>query len=997
MKKNAFLPFLLILTVLLSFSASAYSGTDTATVRVSASSGYYMVDTFSYKPTDGDGAFVFPEPDNGGVWSCSGMFSDAYTRKSYDTVFYTAAVRQDTSPSLSGGMTFTFDLRDKIVDAGEYSFLRFGIGVLSGDDKGYFVKIRADSDVSSAAAYSTVYSNSSSSALSVVTVDLSAFHGTLATVRITVYFDIADRPEQVKISSPFLSKDKTYFINSAKYLFSEFEEQNGAFDPSDGAVTPDANGNAVISADYSGEYMKVYGKVYCRVSMSGVQSGGIGLTLDYCDSRTGKRMSVESPRVELYQGEEEYVFPLEFYGSVTGYSLELSGLSPAEKAVFDSLSLETVREDEKIGGIGDVTKITLDGDSIRFSGTVQREAAKQYSDSEIAFFAVPGNLIDGDSTELGRIRITTKFEHTLSLADNRFSPDLCMYMAAIVTPDGEIIPIEKPRYADARPAVYSESSILGLYGMATVGAFESNCSHVIVDVQLDKIISAERSPVSTAYQISPTGGDEGNETRTLYFDRTVLDSLDEEINFCLSAGIRVYLRFVSASPVEGLTYSSLPSDNYALCFTDEESAYAYAAVVRFLAGRYNGLDGFAVCTDAALSVENGIDLTENAVHYTEKLAEIARITYNSALSAIENPVIIVPVSDGGDVSLSRFTTVFADHLSDIGGIPWTLMYNTDSLDEDTEYIDALGERLSSLGVCGFDSLMTFFESEEFFRDGKSAGEYADIIGAFCENAVNMQAVVISLDGTTLVNDREFYSELKEVNGVGYVLSEEAESGERTNTGSYTLCDFYDKYYSLGWRAVGADSFRTDVSLTEQSPSRALRADFSNPDGTASGIMLKNFERTTDMTAADGITFSLSMNSAEPENAAVVFVIGTDELRAEYSTEASTDGTVRSYYCDLGKYRYRDRADYVGIIVYADSPVSLELGSVKLTSDTLSSEELADRMNPKPETGKDSKDVTAVALVSTLALLLTAVVFILILTKEKEIKDTKGRDEDESEQ
>ena len=117
---------------------------------------------------------------------------------------------------------------------------------------------------------------------------------------------------------------------------------------------------------------------------------------------------------------------------------------------------------------------------------------------------------------------------------------------------------------------------------------------------------------------------------------------------------------------------------------------------------------------------------------------------------------------------------------------------------------------------------------------------------------------------------------------------------------------------------------------------------------------------------------------------MVFVVGTDEERAEYYAEGIRCGKQYSLGCSLSDWKDRDCVDYIGIAVYADFDVSLKLERVTAGSVTASPEELEAIFSPPAPAEKPGERNEAWLLpVLIFAAAATFAVFVLLTRRDAE--------------
>lgn len=1007
MRKNAAAAAsVILLLILMTVLAVPAFADNLLTASVYSEGGYSAADRTVIAPEESDGILPLPDMSENDKWSCSGAVSSAYAQVRDGIRYYCADIETDpSSPQTTGTVSFNFYPGDGETELADYSSLRLALNVSGGtaQEKGFFTRIAVSTNEGSKVAHTYIEGSDSASELSLVGVDLSSLGGTLESVRITVYFTNTKKPEHVRISSPYLTAENE-FAEGEKYLTTSFKADAGAFDPQSGVITPDNGGNALLRGQYAGNFISFNGKAYFVVSLSGAVSGNISVGVRSYDKRTGDVSETMSARVSLNSSCCQYVLPVDIDGSVVSYSLMFSSLS-ADGVRLDSVTLHEGASGIYIDDLGSVSRLYRTGDSVRFEGTVNRETVKQYSGSSIGFYAV-SSMYARDSVLLGSIDITTKFEFTAPTDGQSFSPDAYMYMAAIMTGDGSVLPIDRPRYSDADDWGAGDGIKLGFAETPAVSAFEANASHIIIDVPLDELLYTDggrETPLTyTVYGVDD--GDKNYTSRSVGLNKDLIAEIESDINFCVSAGMKVYLRFVSSSPIEWMTYRGDGAENYALKLDMAEGKYLYCAIVRYLSRRNPDIEGFVIGVDAATYSDTGFDITENIGGYTENLALACRLTYNASCMYLDNPIVAVPLSDEGDYSASAVGAMLADDLNGIGAVPLALIYCGNSL-EDTDAAVSAPQNAMDIGyssdiypmaLCKTDEkgLLEDYLAEYGLAETETFAEYAaERIDAYCANSNGLCAVFISLGNGELGMSRKVYSSLKLANSGGNIVESSAVNGTGEFVGQYEIWNFTDKYYVLGWRAVGVRSFSTDYSKHgADRTERCLSAEFDKGENGAAGIMLCNFERTADLTPADRMEITVSARSdGEDAKANLVFIVGDDDRRAEYSVIVPADGVRRTLACDLTVYDARDAVDYAGIMVYHDEAIEIEIEKIRLTSVSAGDEELKAVFDTSSVGEEDNGDDMFVFAAAGIILLLTFVIFTMIIKYERDAAEARKGD------
>ena len=85
---------------------------------------------------------------------------------------------------------------------------------------------------------------------------------------------------------------------------------------------------------------------------------------------------------------------------------------------------------------------------------------------------------------------------------------------------------------------------------------------------------------------------------------------------------------------------------------------------------------------------------------------------------------------------------------------------------------------------------------------------------------------------------------------------------------------------------------------------------------------------------------------------LLFLAGADDCRAEYAIDPITADGVYTVHCDLTAYPHAQNIEYVGILIYAASDVTLEVSAVTAGSDTEDGQTLRERFWPTEKSGEE---------------------------------------------
>lgn len=1015
----------LIFVFIISFAVALPSLADEAVAAAYSASDYDGNEADVFAPASSDSIQLFPiDADN---WTFTGLCDRSGTRANGDITFAYAGINAMV-PEGGEKTEFTLDLSQSRCDMGNYKTLAFGIALIGLTDRLYDVEavFYSGSEKIIGDAYVGVGWN-------MFYLDISAASGMASHVKITISYD-DEVPMSVRISSPYAMKSAAAgFVTAEKYSTDKLTATEGQCTQRSGKIKPES-GRAVLEGNFvTTEKYGAGDTVYFEFSVGGVNSGNFTLGLTYKNNPE----KVYSNKISLSgtnaDGSGIYLIPMTLSGDLYGFSMQFDNVSC--DVLFDlnyvRLHAMPVTPAEAVPEIGSLTKITKTTDGLVLSGSMERAAVSQYSsdkggDGLLRFYALDSLKMDDISAavEIGSIKLTTVFEYTVKLSDYPSVGDFCMFFAAVKDSEGNILPLSKPRFADAPSLGENTVSNVGLFQPATVGAFESNASRVIVDIPLDEFLIQSEAVAGTVLSYT-VYTDDGAQKRTVKLDSEKLSGLDADIGFYISAGIRVYLRFSAYSPIENLTYGAQNCDSYSFYVDDSESRAFYTALVRFFAKRYPGIKGFQTGIAVNLEKYTGADLS-NVSSYVSSLADMLRLTYNAASDYLDAFCVIVPFmdvggqEDHGGIPTETLSIMLSSRLSEIGQIPIVMMYSFDELEDYTELPYAVCEMASELECAEFGGIMYFYEPtldylnekygqylSGFPEEGYSytdftAQAYTELTEKLGKNRT--RGVFFSMENTNLQNNHDFYSYLKHAGESGrYVYDAAAKpAGDSYDSyaGCYRLFDFSDKYYPNGWiGGGGVESCLTDYSYIYKEEnggsSRVLTAEFKKGDYSgisgAAGITLCNFSDTVDMSQLDLAVFDIALvdstNAKEEiatveKSGTVVFVIGTDETRAEYYAEDLLFGRTYSLECALGGYENLKNVDYIGIMVYSDSELKLELSSVELYSDTIGSEDIKALFEEKPESQK-SPNYKGIALFAFTVAAVTILIFVFMARVERE--------------
>lgn len=311
-----------------------------------------------------------------------------------------------------------------------------------------------------------------------------------------------------------------------------------------------------------------------------------------------------------------------------------------------------------IAHLGTVTdcSVTADGREIVVRGTVAHDVMISNRAHCLALFAlspwdsINEALTDGREPD-ARADISIRFAFSLPFAVQDYAALGAQYLVAIdaVDADGNhtYTPIADPRslsVAYIPPTVSGSGAIKGVQTDLVSTAGQTGASIYLLDVYLDRLCSGNAS----GYR--PVGMPE------LYFDRDLLDALDEAVRLRSVAGEQVYLRLLISQDGLPLEYAMEDIDlghnaTRGILLRDARAEEMIGAITAFLCDRYNGEDeagkiaGLIVgrqVDDANL--HNNIGLRTLA-DYVDCYADLLTLIANTARRIDPTMQVIVPISD----------------------------------------------------------------------------------------------------------------------------------------------------------------------------------------------------------------------------------------------------------------------------------------------------------------------------------------------------------------
>lgn len=797
-------------------------------------------------------------------------------------------------------------------------------------------------------------------------------------------------------------------------------------------MLPDSSGRVSLSFEHLLSALpENAGGFMLAVTLQGNQAvGSVSAGVRY---RGYNEILMTSP-LDLAEGLQTYLFPLPFpstdqmlttadFDAYYLYFYDMEALE-GEKIILSATAIyPTPPEKESqyplpaVENLGTILSFGITEDNIVFSGKLSRNAVIRYIDDTIELYAVPiwNSHSMENAVHLAECRVTNSYTITLPLSAYRSYAENWMFFLALSHKDPDnpdtntLYLLNEPQLLSGHAPEASSLSILGLHNANAVGVFESNVSHVVVDIPLDQLLAKNGSTVCS------------RNGKSWHLNTAMLSELDSEIQFYADAGLEVYLRLSAESPIEGLTCMSLDAETYLPYLATEEAIEQYTAIVSFLSRRYPATDAIMLGGGINSEKYTGIPL-EDPVHTVKYFADLTALTYTAAAASIRDIYIIVPFTDDytyaegiskGDIaylSPEFISMLFAGYLDELGNIPWVFGYNFDNLTEETFALpDAISRNLQQMGFSSpADTVFMWFPAGEVHESWASTTlvqNYADLCAE--SSSVKPRALILSLKKIPRKEDPQMYAAMKDIqveNSSRVIWDHPAEmagNSSVTPLSSLTLYDFSTAYSSLGWVAGGGITemyTRYNPLFSDVTPNRTLRSllplsqESDGTHGIAGGVLLRNFSRTLDLRGVDEITFRFALSDLtgkkilSDSGATVIFLLGSQDRRAEYYAYTVPYGETIDARCALSEYENADQISYVGVMVYANETVVLDLSSVTFSSSHLNQEEL-NTLFFGSDTEADSRgNFTEIFYILIITMILTICAAVLLIRRDREELD-----------
>ncbi|MBR5445912.1 MAG: hypothetical protein IKV57_07310 [Clostridia bacterium] len=831
----------------------------------------------------------------------------------------------------------------------------------------------------------------------------------VSSLKIRIRYGAETSPGPVRITSPGASDRDCRFVST--FSATRTEAVRGDVIPQSDRIhlRADSGGNVVMTADVNlPMYVQEVTGWYLAVTVEGAAAGGeLSAGILYNTGEEDPRW-LDTAYVDVLEGRNTYYFPMPLpradmdtadpltagaYGMQTlpdpvSCRLAFRDVTGKESSLFRVRGVEWIPVLEPAweeGTLGSMTEGTVQNGELQWTGKLTRQSVIEYIDADIALMAVPvwDRYSLENAKELAVMKVSNSFTFTLDAESAAMYAAGWMFFSAIrveketqdpTVSDVRYLPVSRPKMLAGTEPAPCVLSMFGIHSANAVGVFESNVSHVTVDVQLDQLVQYGSTGVVCTY---------GGKSCTL--SQAYLSQLDSDILFYSDAGLEVSLRLLSADPY---LWSEKQAENYLPLTETETDLYTYAAVLSYLCERYPAVASITLGKGINCEKYTGFSL-EKPEQVMKKTAILAAVTYQTARLVIPDIYIVVPLADShvyqSEEALPDYGTIlspewalllFAEAMESLGNVPWVASWRFESdgdLAEAASLPGRLEHMLHKFGLPVFSDFLYRWEPESCLRDEPVPYSFTERYENVCAAlaAANPRAVILSF---ARISDYVSQSMFAEITGLPDPSGDHLEgrqvqkfTGTLTeggvDTASYhavlPVWDFAASYSTEEFVAGGgieeiftSGSKQMDL-LTGRPGSRVLRSILpvslyeGSAVGMAGGVLLRNFDGVLDLSGVDTLQFTFTLTEAGQSAASptVVFLLGADDWRAEYHVRGVLSDTVMTVSCDLREYVNAARTEYIGVMIYGETDLVFDLASVYACSTEGSAEALEKVFTP----------------------------------------------------
>lgn len=589
----------------------------------------------------------------------------------------------------------------------------------------------------------------------------------------------------------------------------------------DKRIKPTADGSVEIVAH--GVLFQGGGAVVRVTAVTGAKGT---LTFSVLTDEVGKGYA-DCGTVNLREGKASYLFYVRDPSKLKSYRLRFSGMG-TEDIQLSAVTLYPWT-DSFIGRSGTLA-VRRSGESLELGGTLDNDTCVKYIDGTLALYEVPCWMSEADrfATEpLAISGVSTKFIFRADSSSMLCPPELCRFVAAIITADERIVPVT---HSTSLGGTATGQSI-PFFGMSTtdgMGILECTADYTVVDMSIDSFETGVGSGRLHSY-----GG------RYYNMNSDVLKSMDKAVRTARVSGGGIFIRIGGLYEVSG-----------------EDTAYRLCALTDFLCSRYSDLSGIMI---------GSMTYSRAVFDYADRVkgSAVAYQLISAAASKYIQPFrVIIPIDvedspEDGGLICGMLTLA----LRDSGGSSFTAMYSiagdSAAADDGADRCRLIYLEASTLGYSSSLGMMLSWRPDESMT--------ASDIARGCENIISAgsasPAVSLMLEGCSRADLTLFDALYSMDRGVSYrSYIGEASVSDVNSSGSVDLWNFTSSYSTHGWIAAGlCTEVKTQINsflsgITGNSI-RVLKAAFSeNSAGIATAAGRR--ELAADISGADAVEIYL---------------------------------------------------------------------------------------------------------------------------------------------
>ena len=282
---------------------------------------------------------------------------------------------------------------------------------------------------------------------------------------------------------------------------------------------------------------------------------------------------VKTVRIERSDAEASYTVALPRTNEIKRIRLVPSSSSVVRFSLSSLFAVSTFADATKYEGELDKCELSADKKSITVHGLIPRKTVSAHSNAQIALYTLGTDKVfpDKNAEPIKTAPISASFEFRIPFEENSTLSSV-KYMAAIITADGEILPISPPKYAEAKHIAEQSLSFKGIMGGDCTDVGEGT---FIADADLSLLFDPRMS--GYAYKF---------EGEYYYFSQTEADALKNALSTEKAKGCDILIRLLASNPEREVPFTYSYNESgvfyYALNASTEEGRKCIRAAISFI-------------------------------------------------------------------------------------------------------------------------------------------------------------------------------------------------------------------------------------------------------------------------------------------------------------------------------------------------------------------------------------------------------------------------------